>query len=727
MDGRSYSVGLVGTGYIAQYHAKALQYVPGAALVAACDVSARRASDFAAAHNIAAYGSVEAMLENEALDVVHVLTPPQHHFAAGRTALDAGVHLFVEKPLCTQAAECECLLALAEQRGVRLGTNHNFLFHSAYERLRNDVRGGLIGAIDHIAITWAMELPQIRSGPFDTWVLQDPTHVLLEIGPHGVAPVLDLAMTPEVIRVHASDPVGLPGNRLFYRRWQIAMACGPTAVDLYFSFAPGFARRAVQVSGSLGTAVADLERNTYILQRHGRYLQDFGKYEVLSAAGRSLCRQARNNLTQYVLSKLGLSREGNAFAASIERSIRAFYEGLSGALDPRCSGQIGGQVVEQCTHLIARAGIEHPVPSRVSRYTQPAPQADALVLGGTGFIGRELVRRLLESGQHVRVLTRGRTVPFAADEPNLQILSGDVRDPADLARAVHGVRNVYHLARSGGGSWKDYYEQDVIGTEKVADCCLDAGVRRLVYTSSIVGYSLAGPGPVTEQTPFDAAILRQNKYARAKAEAELRLLERHRTLGLPVVIVRPGMVIGPGGDLCHGGLGTWNGLGSCTFWGNGEGKLPLVLVEDVARGLIAAMDIDGIEGQVFNLVDAPLLSARQYVEEIERFAGIRISTFSTPIWTFFAADLVKWLAKLILRVPGRYVPTYGMWKGRKARATFDCSKAKTILGWAPAGDRDALTARGIHVHLVEFTSLQASEQEAIRQVRDNLEVGQMKE
>jgi nucleoside-diphosphate-sugar epimerase len=482
------------------------------------------------------------------------------------------------------------------------------------------------------------------------------------------------------------------------------------------------------VSGNLGTALADIERNTYILQRHGRYLQDFGKYEVLSAAGRALCKQARANLSRYVLSKAGLGGEANAFAASMERSIRAFHDGLRGTLDPRCSGQLGGQVVEQCTHIITRADIQRPAPSRITRFTKPAPRADALVLGGTGFIGRELVRRLFESGQTVRILTRGRSVPFASDDERLQIVSGDVRDPADLSRAVNGVRNVFHLARSAGGSWKEYYEQDVIGSETVADCCLTAGVRRLVYTSSIVGYSLAGSTPLTEQTPFDAAILRQNKYARAKAEAELRLLDWHRTHGLPVVIVRPGMVIGRGGDLCHGGVGNWNGLGSCRFWGHGRGKLPLVLVEDVARGLIAAMEAEGVEGESFNLVDAPLLSAREYVEEIERFAGVRVQTFPTPVWTFLAADLAKWCIKIALRMPDRYVPSYGMWKGRMASALFDCSKARTILGWKPAADRDALVARGIHVHLVEFTALQATERETIRQALEgNLELGQMRE
>ena len=76
----------------------------------------------------------------------------------------------------------------------------------------------------------------------------------------------------------------------------------------------------------------------------------------------------------------------------------------------------------------------------------------------------------------------------------------------------------------------------------------------------------------------------------------------HRERGLPLVIVRPGIVIGRGGSPFHWGVGMWWHDAVCQIWGQGNNKLPLVLVEDVARGLIAAMDTPGIEGRDFNLV-----------------------------------------------------------------------------------------------------------------------------
>jgi nucleoside-diphosphate-sugar epimerase len=129
--------------------------------------------------------------------------------------------------------------------------------------------------------------------------------------------------------------------------------------------------------------------------------------------------------------------------------------------------------------------------------------------------------------------------------------------------------------------------------------------------------------------------------------------------------------------------------------------LPLVLVEDVARGLVAAMNADGAEGQSFNLVADPCLSAREYLQEIERFAGISIRAFHQPVWSAFGTDVCKWLAKMALRMPDRCVPRYRVWRSRTARAVFDCSKAKEVLGWQPTCDRDSLVARGIHVHLID--------------------------
>jgi nucleoside-diphosphate-sugar epimerase len=120
-------------------------------------------------------------------------------------------------------------------------------------------------------------------------------------------------------------------------------------------------------------------------------------------------------------------------------------------------------------------------------------------------------------------------------------------------------------------------------------------------------------------------------YARAKARSEEILMRMHRERGLPLVIVRPGVVIGRGGSPFHWGVGMWWNDSVCQIWGEGKNKLPLVLVEDVADGLIAAMNTEGIEGRSFNLVADPCLSAQEYLDELDRAGKMRIERHATPI------------------------------------------------------------------------------------------------
>jgi len=169
-------VGLLGAGYILQAHAKALQALPQQVeLAAVCDVSRGRAEAAAGAFGIpGVYTSVDEMLA-AGLDAVHVLLPPQLHVDITRQLLDAGVHVFVEKPMGLDSAACRVLAEQAQARGRMLGVNHNFLFLPAYERLRAQVKDGSIGRLDHVSLRWLYPLGLIQFAAF--WQLFDATQV----------------------------------------------------------------------------------------------------------------------------------------------------------------------------------------------------------------------------------------------------------------------------------------------------------------------------------------------------------------------------------------------------------------------------------------------------------------------------------------------------------------------------------------------------------------------
>ena len=110
-------VALLGAGYIADWHAKCLKSVAGVELVAVCDQAQERAEALAARFGIAkSYGSLAVMLQAEKLDAVHVLLPPDLHFAAASAVMEAGVSVFLEKPMCESAKRCEELIRKADIR-----------------------------------------------------------------------------------------------------------------------------------------------------------------------------------------------------------------------------------------------------------------------------------------------------------------------------------------------------------------------------------------------------------------------------------------------------------------------------------------------------------------------------------------------------------------------------------------------------------------------------------
>jgi predicted dehydrogenase/nucleoside-diphosphate-sugar epimerase len=702
-------VGLVGAGYIADWHARCLASVAGVELAAVCDQLTARARSLAERFAIPrAYGSLAQMLSAEQLDAVHILLPPDRHFDAAREAIDAGVAVFLEKPMCDGAEACDALAALARERRVRLGVGHNFLFSEPYERLRRDLRAGLLGPIDQITLTWNRRLPQADSGPFDIWMLRDPRNIMLEVGSHAVAYMLDLAGEPGWMEVRAGNPVELPTRRNFYRRWQVNALKDRTMVELRFSFVPGFAEFNVHVRGLLASATADLERNTYTLERYRAADPDFESYALLAARARSLKQQARRTLKQYIFSKLYLEKRGTSYGESIARAMDAFYAGLmrpDAPLDERIDAARAARVVRLCEQIGTLANLP-PEPHAThifSAAARAAAEARILVLGGTGFIGRELVRQLIDAGRGVRLLVRSAAGLPEETRSQVDCRTGNAMNREDLLRAMEGVACVVHLARSNVKTWSEYQQYEIETTRRIAECALQAGVRRFVYTGTIDSYYAgAQAGVITEATPLDPNIGHRNLYARAKAASEEILIQLHRERGLPLVIVRPGVVIGRGGSPFHWGVGMWWHDAVCQTWGDGANKLPLVLVEDVARGLVSAIDTPGIEGRSFNLVADPCLSAQEYLDELDRAGAMRIQRHATPIWRFYLRDMIKWAVKLAVRHPDRRRPSYRDWESRTARAHFDCTAAKTALGWTPVSTRAEMIERGIAEPLRQF-------------------------
>ena len=702
------NVGFLGTGYIADWHVKALRSLPGTQLVAACDRDAGRVRAFAARYGVARiYNSLDTMLADGQLDAIHVLLPPDLHAANAAEIIDAGFHVVLEKPMATCVDACADLIERGRSKGIKIGVGHNFLFAPVYERLKNDLNSGKLGRIDEITITWNKELDQLRTGPFDSWMLRAPQNIILEVGSHLVVHMLDLVSSPQIVSVSATNPLDLPSGVRFFRRWHIEAGQSTTGLTLNLSFASGFSEHSIHVRGSLASATVDFERNTYLLHRHSKFGLDLDRFYMTMSEGNALNRQAWRSFSAVIFSKLRRSI-GNPYGESIASALHSFYTHIADSTAARLSPEFGRDVVGTCLEIGRRAGVEakgltqptSPAPSTLTTVTLEAKDRPGiLILGATGFIGQELARQLIASGQSIRVLVRNASrLPPDLRNGKVDIAVGDLSRNAALTSALDGIRYVYHLARAHVKTWPEYEEHEVEVTRRVAEASLTAKVKRLIYTGTIDSYYAgAGAGTITENTPLDPHIGRRNYYARAKALSEQYLMSCYREQALPIVIFRPGIVIGQGSSPFHWGIGMWSWNAVCQVWGRGHNPLPFVLVEDVAQALVSALDVPGIEGESFNLVADSRLSALDYLHALEKCTGGEFQKIPTPPWKFYVVDVMKWMVKRAIRHSDQRRPSYRDWETRTQRAHFDCSKARNLLSWSPTSVQAEIVHRGVQL------------------------------
>jgi nucleoside-diphosphate-sugar epimerase len=311
------------------------------------------------------------------------------------------------------------------------------------------------------------------------------------------------------------------------------------------------------------------------------------------------------------------------------------------------------------------------------------------VTGGTGFIGQHLVAALLAQGLHVRALVR--TQSSAAYPPGCQTLKalgaelipGDLLELSSLRAALPQVTLVYHLA---GRLWtpgvvsEEYTRLHVDGTRNLLTACAEVGpVLRLVYCSTTGVLGPTGLTPATEETPFQPS----NVYERTKAEGEL--LARHLAdrAGLPLTVVRPGLVYGPG-DLHL--LGWFRAIqrGYYHVVGRGDNWLHPIYVADVVEGMLRCARTPAAAGRVYHLVGERPLPMRALAEALARAVDRPLPRWHIPTPV---ARAVATLLELLPGIPPSRLPlTRGRVRFMTESRVYCGRRARDELGFVPQVD-----------------------------------------
>jgi nucleoside-diphosphate-sugar epimerase len=321
------------------------------------------------------------------------------------------------------------------------------------------------------------------------------------------------------------------------------------------------------------------------------------------------------------------------------------------------------------------------------------------VTGGTGFLGGALVRRLLGEGVPVRVLARPSRRADELEAWGAQVVRGHLVDSESVTSVVKGTNIVYHIAAKveTPGTKADFIEANVRGTEQVLTACLQQGVSRVIYMSSVAVYGPVRNGQrIDEDTPFDGAPELRDSYAQSKILADELAISFARKTGLPVVIIRPGIIYGPGKPLPLGLLGFHLGKASIVL-GNRNHRVPLNYIENLidATQLVSHLKGEGL--RQFNVVDDEGLTLGRYHEtraEVEK-----TPTLFFPGWPLLLAAPV---AQALMRALPRG-DSNGFSKHQLKRALqdrwYDTRRIREEVEWAPKVQlREAVqrTLRSLH-------------------------------
>ena len=274
-----------------------------------------------------------------------------------------------------------------------------------------------------------------------------------------------------------------------------------------------------------------------------------------------------------------------------------------------------------------------------------------LVTGGSGFLGAELCRELLEDGNEVRVLddhSRGTPTRLEQFGDSIELVSGDVRHPALVHAATKGCEVVWHLASVNGTRF--FYEKpDVVlevtiqGTLNTLNAALDAGVRRYVFASTSEAYNEPTHVPTTESERLMIPDVTNPRfsYGGSKIAAELLTLHYGGFRGLEPVIFRPHNFIGPEmgfehvipevvGRIVRMSDGLTRQSIDLAIQGDGRETRSFCDVRDGARGVFLA-GTRGESGGIYHVGTEEEVSIRQLIDSIGEALGIQINIVSGPL------------------------------------------------------------------------------------------------
>lgn len=309
--------------------------------------------------------------------------------------------------------------------------------------------------------------------------------------------------------------------------------------------------------------------------------------------------------------------------------------------------------------------------------------------GASGYTGSRLLATLRARGDEVRVLVRPAKVGEPAVAMASAVVPGDLADEGAIRSLVEGVDAVLHVAavyRTAGHKDAYYREVNVLGTQRLLEAAAAAGVRRFVHTSTVGVHGHVRHPPADETAPIAPGDI----YQATKAEGEALALRYHRERGVPVAVVRPGAIYGPGDTRL---LKVFRAVarGRYAVVGSGRTFYHPVFIDDLVQGFLLALERPEAVGEPFLVCGPRYASQDELAALVAKHTGGRVLPFHLPAWPIQAAGSLVEAACVPFGIdPPLHRRRVDFWT--KSRA-FSIEKARRLLGYEPKVDLDEGIAR----------------------------------
>ena len=623
---RELRVAIVGSGKMAANHARA---------VAACSVPARvvavadpspvaLATMREVAPDAKQFASLTELLAGGDVDVVHICTPPASHVSLAIEALEAGHHVYVEKPFAESAKDAERILGIANERGLKVAAGHQLL-HEKPTRVAAELLPSL-GRISHIESYFSFRT--VRRVPGGRVPLASDLQ-LLDILPHPVYLLLHfLNLTgsgrPDLLALD----IGEGGTvHALIRQGHLT---GSLVVTLEGRPVESYMR----IVGTNGALHADYIRGT-VQRQIGPGTSGIDKVLAPFRIAEQLV--------------IGTTAALGARAMNRQRSypgLVELFDAFYGAVQTGAPSPVTNENILETTRLCEQVavGLRSAKREHFGTVVRPAIGSGVLVTGGTGSLGSAVVKELVAAGREVRAVSRREPARWER-VIGAEYIAADLSQPLP-ASLFQGIDSVIHTAAETAGSWNEHQRNSIDATEHVIRSAAAAGVKRVIHVSSLAVLSKpAGRGPVTDQTALASQSRSFGPYVWGKLESERLAVELGRALGIGVKIARPGPLVDFVNFDPPGRLGRRIGNIFVAVGTPGD-RLAMTEVGFAARVLIWMVDCFDSAPDKLNLLDPDPATKRDAIQRLRR-RNPDLTVAWMPM-SFLAP--VSWLALLVQKV-----------------------------------------------------------------------------